>query len=175
MNQWVYLSKIEQSFDALKELVLRNQFLHSCPRDLALFLRERTPSDMHMLKELADVYATSRSAVGMEAGPPTSPRTQVPPKQASDLQQSENSPRTQREPVRCFLCSQVGHMARSCPTGKTLQSSSDRPMNQVHVAGHACVAITEAKHMCTDEAYLKCGCYLSIVDMPRLVKTKLLC
>ena len=43
MNQWVYLSKIEQSFDALKELVLRNQFLHSCPHDLALFLREVLP------------------------------------------------------------------------------------------------------------------------------------
>ena len=52
-DNWIRLSKIEESFEGLRELILVEKFLHSCPRELALFIRERAPSDMKHLLELA--------------------------------------------------------------------------------------------------------------------------
>ena len=63
--QWIALSKIELNFDSLKELIRGEQFLHSCPRDLALFIRERTPTDVSEMMKLATVYTDSRVAAGM--------------------------------------------------------------------------------------------------------------
>ena len=64
-SQWIALSKIELNFDSLKELILGEQFLHSCPRDLALFIRERTPTDVSEMMKLTTVYTDSRAAAGM--------------------------------------------------------------------------------------------------------------
>ena len=50
----------------LKELFLREQFLHSYPPELAVFVMERSPSNMEAIKELADVYAASRSVVSIK-------------------------------------------------------------------------------------------------------------
>ena len=80
-----YLARLENFFDQciklfgidnsykLKELILRHQFLHSCPRDEALFIRERTLKDISSLKEFAEVFTISRSAVGIRDQVKTTP------------------------------------------------------------------------------------------------------
>ena len=45
---------------------MREQFLHSCPRELAVVNREHSSSNTEAIKELAGVYAASRSAVGIK-------------------------------------------------------------------------------------------------------------
>ena len=47
-------------------MILGEQFLHSCPRDLVLFIRERTPTDVSEMMELANVYTDSRLATGVK-------------------------------------------------------------------------------------------------------------
>ena len=37
------LSDTEQTFDGLKDLIVKEQFIDSCPKDLAIHLRERAP------------------------------------------------------------------------------------------------------------------------------------
>ena len=39
LNRWIEMSKIAKSFDGLYDLILRDQFLNVCNRDLALFLK----------------------------------------------------------------------------------------------------------------------------------------
>ena len=51
-DNWIRLSKIKESFDGLRELIMVEKFLHSCPMELALFIRERSPSDKKQLLEL---------------------------------------------------------------------------------------------------------------------------
>ena len=47
-------------------MFLREQFLHSCTRELDVFMMERSPSNTETIKELADVYAASSSVVGVK-------------------------------------------------------------------------------------------------------------
>ena len=120
-SQWIALSTIDLNFDSLKELILGEQFLHSCPRDLALFIRERTPTNVSEMMKLTTVYTDSRAASGMKedkimASPPMS----KPPDRTSNPGNGQNvfSPRMSREPMRCFLCNEIGHKAQQCREGR---------------------------------------------------------
>ena len=64
--QWIELSKIEHSFEDVMDVLLREQFLCSCPRDLSLFLRERSVKNVSSISEWAEVYADSRDCVGIK-------------------------------------------------------------------------------------------------------------
>jgi hypothetical protein len=50
------LGNVPQTFDALKDLLLREQFLLSCGKDLLLFLKERAPKDIAEMSLLAEQY-----------------------------------------------------------------------------------------------------------------------
>ena len=41
--RWLELSDTAQYFDGLKDLIVKEQFIDSCPKDLAIHLRERAP------------------------------------------------------------------------------------------------------------------------------------
>ena len=79
-DNWIRLSKIEESFEGLRELILIEieKFLHSCPRELALFIRERSPSDKKQLLELAKIFTSARAAVGGRTKPQQSTAIQRP-------------------------------------------------------------------------------------------------
>ena len=60
LAQWISLSKIDETFDGLRELILRGQFLHACSPDLAVFIKEHMPCDLEKMVEWAEVFAFSR-------------------------------------------------------------------------------------------------------------------
>ena len=39
--RWIDLANVEKDFDGLISLIVREQYLESCPVQLAIFLRER--------------------------------------------------------------------------------------------------------------------------------------
>ena len=52
--RWVDLEKIEQSFDGLRTLLIRERFLATCPKSLEVFLKERAIKDLDELGKLAE-------------------------------------------------------------------------------------------------------------------------
>jgi len=48
------LSNTEQTFRGLKDLIVKEQFINSCPKELAVHLRERAPETMEEIAKLAD-------------------------------------------------------------------------------------------------------------------------
>ena len=118
-ENWIRLSKIEESFQGLRELILIEKFLNSCPRELALFIRERSTSDMGHLLELAKIFTSARAAVGGSVKPHQRNRETGP---RSNSQSKPNRPNTgpnwNQDPGRglCFLCRQPGHRTATCPT-----------------------------------------------------------
>ncbi len=118
-DNWISLSKIGESFEGLRELILIEKFLNSCPTELALFIRERSPSDMGYLLELAKTFTSARAAVGGSVKPHQRNRETDP---RSNSQSKPNRPNTglnwNQHPGRglCFLCRQPGHQAATCPT-----------------------------------------------------------
>ena len=54
--RWLELSNIARDFDGLKDLIGKEQFIDSCPKDLAIHLRERTPETLAKIAKIADHY-----------------------------------------------------------------------------------------------------------------------
>ena len=64
-KQWVSMSQTAETFEGLSELIIGEQFLHACPRELAIFTRERKPKDVQEMSDLASLFAQSRVASGV--------------------------------------------------------------------------------------------------------------
>ena len=142
-DNWIRLSKIEESFEGLRELILVEKFLHSCPRELALFIRERSPSDMKHLLELAKIFTSARAAVGgsvkqHQHNRDTDPRSNSQP----EPNRPNTGPNWNQHPGRglCYLCQKPDHRAAACPTGRP-QRYDDRMRQPVH--GHAACLIED--------------------------------
>ena len=54
--RWLELSDTDQTFGGLKDLIVREQFIDSCPKDLAIHLRERAPETLAKIAKIADQY-----------------------------------------------------------------------------------------------------------------------
>ena len=44
-NKWEELSEVGKTFEGVEELMVREQFTNSCPRDVSIFLNERKPKN----------------------------------------------------------------------------------------------------------------------------------
>ena len=53
---WLELSDAKQTFDGLKDLIVKDQFIDSCPEDLAIHLHERAPETLAKIAKIADQY-----------------------------------------------------------------------------------------------------------------------
>ena len=56
LNRWIDLSNTQREFEAVCDLFIKEQFITACPSDLAIYLKERVPSDLNELSKLADQY-----------------------------------------------------------------------------------------------------------------------
>ena len=54
--RWLELSNTERSFEGLKDLIVKDQFIGSCPKELAIHLRERAPETLVQIAKIADQY-----------------------------------------------------------------------------------------------------------------------
>ena len=67
------------------------------------------------------------------------------------------------EPAKCYLCDEVGHIAKNCPTGKPRPILNSRPWIHKNIAWNACLAVDNSNHQCSNRAILKCGCSVSVI------------
>ncbi|XP_033739239.1 uncharacterized protein LOC117326590 [Pecten maximus] len=58
--RWLELAKTEKTYEGLKDLILRDQFLQVCGSELKLFLKERIPQSIADMAKIADQYAEAR-------------------------------------------------------------------------------------------------------------------
>ena len=106
--RWLELSDTERTFDGLKDLIVKEQFIDSCPKDLAIHLRERAPETLAKIAKIADQYL---EAHGKHLFSPVSRKPTVQP-------EKDEARNTQINPtaLHCFKCNSRGHKAVNCPT-----------------------------------------------------------
>ena len=75
--RWLELSHTERSFEGLKDLIVKEQFIDSCPKELAIHLRERAPETLVQIAKIADQYL---EAHGKHLFSSASKKPQVQPK-----------------------------------------------------------------------------------------------
>lgn len=60
LQGWLKMAKVTETFDALFDLFMRDQFIQVCNRDLALYLKKRVPTNTHGMVVLVDQYQEPR-------------------------------------------------------------------------------------------------------------------
>ena len=137
------LSNTERSFEGLKDLIVKEQFIDSCPKELAIHLRERAPETLVQIARIADQYL---EAQGKHLFSSPSKKLQVQPKVDKTKNQQNDSTtvvcfecNTRGHKAvncpslvkKCFLCGKQGHEARNCRSGKQKSGGQNRYGNPV--------------------------------------------
>ena len=121
LNRWIELCKVDQLFEGLFDLMLRDQFLSMCSKDLLLFLKERIPKTIDEMCALADQYKEARNASSLSLVHSGRKDSNLEPKGgASKSQQNQNDQKKPKDTqpagkeIRCHKCLKIGHFANQC-------------------------------------------------------------
>ena len=60
LERWMKLAEAPQTFEALRDLFLKEQFLDSGPVDLSTYLRERRLADLEEVARSVKLFLTAR-------------------------------------------------------------------------------------------------------------------
>ena len=157
LDQWLELSNVEKTFEGLRELLLREQFLYSCKKDMALFLKVRAPVDQKSMLDMAINYERAHKYVGYEEAQPVSNQ--------GGIRKCSNIPRYRHpQSNRHYRCKKVGHRANECRQTNNKPSQRDYHLTNSH--GIANAGVTSLTHVCSiyeSEAQLRCGCSVPVL------------
>ena len=108
--RWLELSKTEKTFEGLKDLMVKEQFINSCPKELAVNLRERAPETLEEMAKIADQYL---DAHGKHVLSPTRDKQPTLPEK-----EDNKKPLSDTSLLYCYRCNGPGHRSANCPTRK---------------------------------------------------------
>ena len=127
--RWLELSDTDQTFDGLKGLIVKHEFIHSCPRDLAIHLREEAPETLAKNAKIAEQYLEAHGK-HLFSQANRKPTVQPDRDEAKNMQSNQTALHCFKCNIRghkavncptiakkCFLCGKQGHVARNCPLG----------------------------------------------------------
>ena len=157
--RWLELSDTDQTFGGLKDLIVKEQFIDSCPKDLAIHLRERAPETLGKIAKIADQYL---EAHGKHFFSPASRKPTLQPErdEAKNMQSNQTGHKAVNCPIivkRCFLCGKQGHEARNCRLGGRRsggQSKDGNPVQRGQVSAGCLVQPPDVKP--TEEEVKSC-------------------
>ncbi|KAH7985154.1 hypothetical protein HPB51_026866 [Rhipicephalus microplus] len=133
-NQMAY---IERSFEDLRGSMIAEEFLASCHKEVAIFLKDRNLKTAAELSKHTDRYLEAQGQRNLG--------------KAQDEKGLEKKEQT-RSAIKCYLCDKIGHRAANCAAGRTHSSS---PKNdQCGKRGHT-------KETCRDRSGNTTGCMVA--------------
>ena len=125
LDKWIKMAEVENTYQDLKELILREQILISCCKDLAVFLKERKCNKLETFVEQAERFYDahgyytpshgnhSKTTFSQKQGKQTEKFT--PKSDDSKNKYTGNKGLLHKdEKVTCHICKRVGHIARNC-------------------------------------------------------------
>ena len=114
---------------------MREKFTNSCPKDVSVFLKERSPKDLEELAKLAEQYL---NAHGKKLS------TKVP---VTKQDAKTSLTRTHKDAMNCYVCDGGGHRAVDC-TSKASTSRNDPFGHECRSYCFKCRAMKHEVHEC---------------------------
>lgn len=116
LTRWREMTETSATYEGMMSIMLMEQFLSSCNKEMQLFLKDRKPKDIEEMSEMADRYVESR---GGWAFPGVANKVMVKPRFVEGTGKSEEVLSKQTEGKKkfsgnCFLCGKPGHSAKFC-------------------------------------------------------------
>ena len=141
LAKWLELSgSSPQNFDALVDLIVKEQFINACSEDLAMYLLERGPKDLVELTTWAQKYLIAHKEQLGKSKATVQPRRAD---QKKTTQSKPDSSQGRQRLLQCYHCCGFGHRQSECGTkispGKD-QKGSSTPVSQSSQKTRAMVA-----------------------------------
>src|SRR6266568_7712762 len=126
LTRWIDLSGIDKSYESLKELMIREQYLNISPKDLMLFIRERKPANNTLMATLAESFVDAHRVSQVDAAQHKAPFSKKQGSFSKDQKKQDASSKpstntssfkqdgTVKEQRTCYICSKQGHVAKNC-------------------------------------------------------------
>ncbi|RUS68894.1 hypothetical protein EGW08_023343 [Elysia chlorotica] len=105
LEMWIKLSATEQTYDSLRDLFVREQFIDSSPTALSVHLREKRLRSLDELSRETDAYLVARNRQMCKSKSSTHGN--------NGLFKSNGC---EHKTAVCFLCNKTGHRAADCRT-----------------------------------------------------------
>ena len=126
LAKWLELSgSSPQNFDALVDLIVKEQFINACSENLAMYLLERGPKDLVELTTWAQKCLIAHKEQLGKSKATVQPRRVD---QKKTTQSKPDSPQGRQRSLQCYRCRGFGHMQSGCGTkispGKDQKGSS---------------------------------------------------
>ncbi|RUS68487.1 hypothetical protein EGW08_023751 [Elysia chlorotica] len=102
LERWMKLAEAPQTYEALRDLFVKEQFLDSSPADLSTYLRERRLADLEEVARSAELFLTAR-------------KRQLSDRARQGITREQNRPSSSKEEeIICHICRKPGHSTRNC-------------------------------------------------------------
>ena len=109
LERWIVLAKADKTYEGLKNLIIEEQYLKTCPKEMAMYLKEGRPKTIKELGEIAENYIEAH-ATDIVFG--------IDPK-------SHKIRSFQSKQRACHNCGGTDHLKNQCP--KLLASTPSSP------------------------------------------------
>ncbi|GFO03955.1 Zinc finger protein [Plakobranchus ocellatus] len=123
-RRWIELSKTNKSYDKLKDLIVREQFMDACPEDLATSLREKDLPTLERVAKEADLFLKARNRNLCDQPRKVFPgnarpridfvRPLEPERKFNGGQRAWEAKTSVADQRSCFKCKKTGPFARYC-------------------------------------------------------------
>ena len=107
--RWMALAKVDATFEGLRDLIIREQYINTCPSYLAVFLKERAPTTLADLAILAEKYLEAHVNEVASGNGRTEEEGRVKP-----LERGKPAFPQRNLGKRCFICGKGNHISTNC-------------------------------------------------------------
>ena len=115
VERWMKLSETPQTYDGLRDLCIREQFLDASPVDLSTYLRERKLPTPDEVAQSADLFLTARKRQLNDSVKPVTFNSQ-----------SKTTVAKKPEVLTCYICRRQGHRAGECRSNNVTKQNLGR-------------------------------------------------
>ena len=106
-TKWIELAEVEQTFVGVVDLIVREQFTSSCPKDLSIWLKQSNSKTLDELSLLIDQHLAARNQK-------LSSKEVIKRDDARACVKHSHSEFSPASTLKCLLCNRVGHREIDC-------------------------------------------------------------
>ena len=118
LEKWVELADVEATVEGVKNLMIKEQVIEACPRDLSIHLQERNPRTLAELSKIAEQYLKARGGQLHQGWRLENKGKYDPNNNRKPFQPTATESDPPKTGMNCYNCKQPGHIANNCKAPK---------------------------------------------------------